>query len=219
VRKVCLGGVLLLAACASNGKGTDPDQGRTRPAQSASLWNQDPESMFGNRRAREVGDVLTVLVAIDDEAQILNNNDRNRISEREFELPSYYGLPQWAERNLLPEGGLMDSAVEVNQRQRVRGQGRVQRQDRITLRLAARIVGTEPNGDLRIEGRQMVQVGGDQRHLSVRGIVRPEDISRGNTIQHDRIAEANIRYTGRGPLSATSRKGWGNKLLDMALPF
>jgi flagellar L-ring protein precursor FlgH len=207
------------AACASGGRDTEPKDSRERPAQSASLWNQDPESMFGNRRAREVGDVLTVLVAIDDEAQILNNNDRNRTSEREFTLPAAYGLPQWAEQNLLPEGASFDPAAQVSQQQRVRGQGRVQRQDRVTLRLAARIVDTEPNGDLRIEGRQLVQVGGDQRHLSVQGIVRPEDISRGNTIQHDRIAEANIRYTGRGPLSATGRKGWGNKLLDVVLPF
>jgi flagellar L-ring protein precursor FlgH len=209
---------LLLTACATNGKDAPQRKERPRPAESASLWNQDPESLFGNRRAREVGDVLTVLVAIDDEAQILNNNDRNRISEREFTLPAAAGLPQWATQRL-PEGASFDPALELSQQQRVRGQGRVQRQDRITLRLAARIIGTEPNGDLRIEGSQLVQVGGDKRYLSVEGIVRPEDISRGNTIQHDRIAEADIRYTGRGPLSATARKGWGNKLLDAVLPF
>ncbi|GGY43917.1 flagellar basal body L-ring protein FlgH [Parvularcula lutaonensis] len=220
MKRFFLASTLLIAACAT--REPLPAEDRivleNRPSQDASLWNQDPESLFGNRRAREVGDLLTVLVSIDDEAQILNDTQRNRTNERRFESPAALGLPQWAD-NALPGGANLNPGVDLVSEERLRGQGNLRRQDRITLRLAARITGRLPNGDLIIEGRQQVQVGSDVRRLMVAGIVRPEDISRENTVQHDRIAEADIRYVGRGPISATGRKGVGNRLLDLIVPF
>lgn len=212
---------LLLTACASKPDITPPVKSREnmRPSNSASLWDQqDPESLFGNRRAREVGDLLTVLVSINDEAQILNDSQRNRLSEREYDVQGLFGLPQWADGRLPGDAGLTP-AVDVTSQQRMRGQGQLRRQDRVTLRLAARVTDRLPGGDLVIEGRQSVQVGADVRRLMVTGIVRPEDISRGNTVQHDRIAEANIRYVGSGPTSSTGRKGLGNRILDVIVPF
>jgi flagellar L-ring protein precursor FlgH len=217
---LCL--AILVSACASGPQATadrprDLDEDMKRPP-SASLWNQDPESLFGNRRAREVGDILTVLVEIDDQAQILNDTQRNRTNDRSLDMPSALGLPQWAERNL-PDGAGLSPGVEISSQERLRGQGNMRRQDRITLRLAARITHRLPNGDLKIEGQQNVQVGYDKRQLAVTGIVRPEDISSQNTVQHDRIAEADIRYLGRGPLQGTGRPGLGNRLIDIVLPF
>ena len=212
---------LALVGCASN-RSQEPQEQATapeaRPASSASLWNQDPESLFGNRRAREIGDLLTVLVAINDEAQILNDSQRNRLSERTFEAPAALGLPQWAD-NALPGDASLNPGVDISSEERNRGLGQLRRQDRVTLRLAARVTSRLPNGDLVIEGMQSVQVGNDLRRLQVSGIVRPEDISRQNTVQHDRIAEADIRYLGRGPLQGTARRGLGNRLIDFVLPF
>lgn len=211
--------VSMLAACAS---GPDPEvdatTGLERPSRSASLWDQHPESLFGNRRAREVGDLLTVLVSIDDQIEMRNDTTRNRLSERSVEMPAALGLPQWAE-GVLAGDATLNPAVDISAEERMRGQGQYRRQDRITLRLAARIVSKLPNGDLVIDGRQAVQVGRDNRQLLVTGVVRSEDISRQNTIQHDRIANADIRYINGGPLSATGRRGWGNGLLDVVLPF
>ncbi|MEE4211157.1 MAG: flagellar basal body L-ring protein FlgH [Parvularcula sp.] len=185
---------------------------------SASLWNQDPESLFGNRRAREVGDLLTVIVEINDEAQFLNDTRRERINERLFDAQAALGLPQWAERALPGDAGL-NPGVDLESQQRFRGLGNVRRSDILTLRLAARVTGELANGDLVIEGQQNVQVGADHRRLVVSGVVRPEDISRQNTILHERIADADIRYLPRGPLQRTGAEGAGNRFLDIILPF
>ncbi|NRA31024.1 MAG: flagellar basal body L-ring protein FlgH [Parvularculaceae bacterium] len=186
-----------------------------RAGASASLWNQDPESLFGNRRAREVGDILTVLVAIDDEAQMLNDTLRNRTSDRVLDVPAAFSLPERIE-DFVPS---TSPALQMQTADRMRGQGNYRRQDRITMRLAARVVDRLPNGDLVIDGSQAVQIGADQRELAVSGVVRPEDISRQNTVPHDRIAEADIRLIGKGPLQGTSRRGLGNKLLSIVTPF
>ena len=190
-----------------------------REAQAASLWNQDPESLFGNRRAREVGDILTVLVDINDQAQLLNDTLRNRTSEREVAAPQALGITDYWVRNYLPTGATFDPAFEIANTDRMRGQGNYRRQDRVTLRLAARVIDRLPNGDLVIEGSQAVQIGRDRRNLSVDGIVRPTDISRQNTIPHDRIAQADIRLESAGPLDGTARRGWGNRVLDVIAPF
>lgn len=221
MKKVVAVAALTLTACAS--RQPEPEDVPVelplgRPGESASLWNQDPESLFGNRRARLVGDLLTVLVEINDEAQILNDNQRNRQSERTIEVPAAVGLPQWADR-ALPGDATLSPGVDISSSERTRGLGQLRRQDRVTLRLAARVTDRLPNGDLVIEGNQSVQVGNDRRQLLVSGIVRPEDISRQNTVQHDRIAEADIRYLGRGPLQGTAQRGIGHRLVDIILPF
>ncbi|MEM0929747.1 MAG: flagellar basal body L-ring protein FlgH [Pseudomonadota bacterium] len=223
---ISVSAVALLAACASST--LEPEVFSTTPrpqaeefepaSTSASLWNRDPQSLFGNRRAREVGDLLTVVVQIDDSADIINDSQLNRISERTFDMPAGFGLPQWA-ANSLPFDANLNPGLDLTSEERIRGQGNLRRADEITLRLAARIIDELPSGDLVIEGNQSVLVGADRRQLHVSGIVRPEDISRQNMVLHDRIAEADIRYVTGGPISATGRRGYGNRLLDVVLPF
>ena len=217
---------LLLAACASRPDVPDPADAPAprdvitppeHPA-TASLWNQDPESLFGNRRAREVGDILTVIVSIDEEAEIGNDVTRTRTSERRFGITGLFGLPQ-ATAGTLPGGASLDQAIDLGGEQATQGGGTLRREDRVTLRLAARVVERMPNGDLRIEGTQAVRVNYEERILRAAGIVRPEDISRANTVTHDKIAEARIAYVGRGALDRAVRPRIGDRVLDAVLPF
>lgn len=183
-----------------------------------SLWNQDPESLFGNRRARVVGDILTVIVEIDEEAELENEVDRTRTTAETFSMRNLLGGARYAE-NVLPAGATLDPGVDFDRSRTFSGAGTVRRQDRITLRLAARVVDTLPNGDLVIDGHQEVRVNHDTRVLRASGVVRPEDISRTNTIPHDRIADAQIGYVGRGALNRNVKPRAGNRLLDIIIPF
>ena len=221
-----LAALSFVTACASSRLEPEEFSAAPRPqaeefipaSMSASLWNRDPQSLFGNRRAREVGDLLTVVVQINDSADIQNDSQLNRTSERSFEMPAGFGLPQWA-ANALPFDATLNPGVDLTSEERIRGQGNLRRADDVTLRLAARIVNELPSGDLVIEGNQSVLVGSDRRQLHVSGIVRPEDISRQNMVMHDRIAEADIRYISGGPIATSGRRGIGNKVLDIIVPF
>ncbi|MEM6649160.1 MAG: flagellar basal body L-ring protein FlgH [Pseudomonadota bacterium] len=223
-------GVLLslcvLSACASRKDVSIVDQSevlenrQTQPHQAAtaSLWNQAPESLFGNRRARSVGDILTVIVEINEEAEIDNEVDRSRSTSEVFSVRSLFGGSEYA-ANVLPGGATLEPGVDFNRDRSFSGNGSIRREDRITLRLAAKVVDKLPNGYLVIEGEQSVRVNHDERILRAAGTVRPEDISRSNTIAHDRIADAQIGYVGRGAIDRTIKPRKGNRLLDIIIPF
>lgn len=184
----------------------------------ASLWNQEPQSLFGNRRARNVGDILTVVVSVDEAAEMQNTLQAARSGSENFGVNALFGLPEWA-NGTLPAGSSLAPAVDLTRAMDAQGNGSISRQERITLRLAAEVVEQRPNGHLVILGTQRIRVNQEIRDLRLYGIVRPEDITRDNTITHDKIAAADITYTGRGQISRTTRPRLGSRLLDIVVPF
>lgn len=219
-------GVAILSACATPAREDEPlvqvaeagELPTIRQMQTASLWNQAPESLFGNRRARIVGDILTVIVEIDEEAEIGNQMDRQRSNTDEFRVGALFGVPQWAD-GTLPGGATLDPGIDLERSKSISGGGTLRREDRVTLQVAARVTEMLPNGYLVIRGEQRVRVNEEERILRAEGVVRPEDISRSNTIRHERIADARIGYVGRGAINREVKPRLGNRLLDLIVPF
>lgn len=217
-----------LSACASGPGPIPPAQRMVVPevpylenadaGPTASLWNQEPQSLFGNRRARNVGDILTVIVQVDENAEMQNSLDRARSNSEDFNVNALFGLPQYA-NGTLPEGANLAPAVQLTRGQNASGSGTISRQEKITLRLAAQVVQKLPNGHLMVEGTQRIRVNHETRDLRLRGIVRPDDITRNNTIVHDKVASADILYTGHGQIAQSTGPRKGSRILDILIPF
>lgn len=203
--------------------GTGPDFSADGPSfehpqTGASLWSGTRHSLFGDRRADRRGDILTVVIEIDETAQIDNSSERSRSNARTFELPQLFGLPQRIDQRL-PDGAALADAVDIGASNASSGDGRVSRSEQLTLRIAATVTEILPNGVLAIEGRQEVRVNFELRELFITGFVRPADISRQNEITYDKIASARISYGGRGHITETMRPRYGEQALDSLLPF
>jgi flagellar L-ring protein precursor FlgH len=162
------------------------------PAMANSLWRPGSRTFLRDQRAAQVGDLITVLVSVADDAQLQNRTQRSR-------NPT----------SLLSTNGAGSSD----------GNGNVRRVETINLRLAATITQTLPNGNMVVQGKQEVRVNNELRELEVRGIVRPQDIASDNTVRHDRLAEARISYGGRGSLSDVQQPRLGQQLIDILSPF
>ena len=184
----------------------------------ASLWSGGRESLLGDRRAIQKGDILTVVIEIDEKAEISNGTSRSRNASEGLGIPQLFGLPQRADERL-PEGASMADAVSINSGTQTSGQGSVKRNEKLTLRVAATIVDVLPNGVLSINGSQELRVNFEIRELLVSGFVRPEDISRQNEITYDKIASARVSYGGRGQISDVQQPRYGQQILDAILPF
>jgi flagellar L-ring protein precursor FlgH len=188
------------------------------PGGESSLWTASTSSLLGDRRAARRGDILTVVIEIDESAQISNSTGRSRSGTQEMGIPSLFGIPQRIDRNL-PPGATLADAVDTSSASTFQGDGSVARSERLTLRVAATVVDELPNGVLHIEGSQEVRVNNELRELVVTGYVRPTDISRQNEITYDRIAGARIAYGGRGQISDVQQPRWGEQVADAILPF
>lgn len=180
-----------------------------------SLWEESATDLFRDPRARTIGDVLTVKIAIKDKANLDNRSNRTRDSDRSLGLFGSYGggtgggSAGW-------EGEL---DAEVSSKTKTKGEGAIRRSETIQLRVAAVVSGVLPNGNLVISGSQEVRVNFEVRVLNVAGVVRPRDIETDNTIAYDKIAEARISYGGRGRIMEVQQPAWGQQLLDLVLPF
>lgn len=185
---------------------------------SGSLWRSGPDSLFGDRRAKILGDIVTIVIEIDDTAQISNATNRSRNGTESLSVPALIGIPNIADR-ILPAGAGLDPAASINSSSSSDGDGTVQRREKITMRIAATVTDVLPNGHMVIRGNQEVRVNFELRDLQVIGVVRPEDINRRNEIGLDKIAEARVLYGGRGQITDVQQPRYGQQVVDILLPF
>lgn len=183
----------------------------------ASLWSGTRQSLLGDRRALQRGDILTVVVDVDEKAEISNASARSRSGSEDFGVPEFLGLPQRL-GNRLP-GANPDSLIGIKTSSNSGGDGSVKRKEKLTLRVAATVVDVLPNGVLSISGSQELRVNFELRELLVTGYVRPADISRQNEITYDKIASARVSYGGRGQITDVQQPRYGQQILDAVLPF
>ena len=98
--------------------------------------------------------------------------------------------------------GDIDGNIDVTGTASAKGEGSIDRSEKLHLLVAVVVAGVLPNGNLLISGSQEVRVNNEVRVLTIAGIVRPLDISENNLIGYDKIAEARVSYGGRGKLTA-----------------
>lgn len=182
-----------------------------------SLFSNEARGFFKDQRAHRIGDILTVIVTIDDSAQISNATTRKRSSANASNIGTSLGsvfgtnLPgvDVGANGEISTGGSMSDG----------GNGSVNRQENLQTNVAVVVTQVLPNGNLVIEGRQEVRVNFEVRDLLVAGIVRPMDIQSDNTILSEKIAEARISYGGRGQISDVQQPRYGQQITDAILPF
>ena len=189
-----------------------------QPPTANSLWRTGARTFFNDQRAGKVGDILTVIINIDDSAKTSNSTSSSRTSGVSAGFPHLLGLESSLGK-ILPGGFDPANALSTNSKTSNGGSGAVNRQEKISLTIAAVVSSVLPNGNLVIQGTQEVRTNAEVRQLTVAGIVRPEDISSANTIQHTQIAEARINYGGRGDISRVQKTPSGQSLIERFSPF
>lgn len=176
-----------------------------------STWSPGSAELFQDPRARNVGDVITVNISINDKAQFDNATDRSRSQKSTLGFDFGYGV-----------SGFKDSATAdtgIRSGTETKGQGTIDRKETLSLSVAAVVTEVLPNGNVLISGSQEVRVNNEVRVLAVAGIVRPRDISRKNTIDYDKIAEARISYGGRGRITDVQNPTVGQQIFETVTPF
>lgn len=186
--------------------------------QKNSLWQADRVTFFKDQRAANVGDIITVLINIEDEAAIDNATERTRSSNEDASIDTLLGYEQSLDR-ILPQAIDPANPAGFGADSSHSGSGSIGREEEITVRMAGLVTQMLPNGNMVIHGRQEVLVNFEKRILQIDGVIRPEDITVENTISYDQIAEARIVYGGEGQITDVQQPRYGQQLYDIIFPF
>ncbi len=192
-----------------------PELGERQPN---SLWRTGSRAFFRDQRASRVGDILTVVINMDEKAEIENETKRSRTNSENMSMANLLGLESQITK-VLPEGTLANNLVNTGSNLSNVGKGSVGRKEKIEMKVAATITQILPNGNFVLAGRQQMTVNYDMRELIVTGVIRPEDISAQNTVTYDQIAEARIAYGGRGQIQDVQQPRYGSQIMDILMPF
>ena len=176
-----------------------------------SLWDGSSADLFSDPRAKKIGDVVTVNIAINDKATFGNATDRSLNSQEQHGYDVKLGFNQ----KTFEINPTLNAQVQSS----TQGQGSIDRSEKIQLQIAAVITDVLPNGNMILSGSQEVRVNYELRLLNIAGIVRPRDISRDNTISYAKIAEARISYGGRGRVMEVQQPALGQQIFDRLKPL
>jgi flagellar L-ring protein precursor FlgH len=190
-----------------------------------SLWQPGARAFYRDQRAARVGDILRVNVSIKDKAEVDNETERKRDNTDSLGAPKVFGFENTLAGNIrslpipLKDPADPASLLSVNGSSNAKGTGKIKREEKIETQIAAMITQVLPNGNLVIEGNQEINVNFELRAVSIRGVIRPQDIRSDNTIDSTQVAEARINYGGRGHLTDVQQQRWGSQLIDAVTPF
>ena len=183
-----------------------------------SLWRAGAKAFFKDHRAKEIGDVLTVKLDFTDKSTFDNVTTRERDDSEDTNITQLLGLEAEFSK-VLPQAVSAASLLSFDNAHETKGEGKVDRQEVISLTFAAVVTQILPNGSLVIVGRQEILVNSELRELMVTGVVRPSDIDSDNTISHEKIAEMRVAYGGSGTISQLQQPRWGTQIWDIIFPF
>jgi len=167
-------------------------------ARAQSLYNETTyRPLTADHRARQAGDILTVLVYESSSA----STTADTAVKRRSDVGISAGID---ERN-------HKAAIGTNNQ--FDGGGTVQRSGRLLAQLSVTVIAVSDMGDLQISGEQDVEINSDRQHFKLEGRVRPVDVSSNNTVASNRIADARISYLGDGDLAERQRPGMWAKVM------
>jgi flagellar L-ring protein precursor FlgH len=182
-----------------------------------SLFKEETtRSMFADKRAAAVGDVLTILVQENNTTSKDASTKTSKKSGADIGISSFLYGP--GASGLLTKGGKYP-ALKFDAKNEFDGSSAVGSSEKIIARIAVRVIDVLPNNQLVVEGTRQTTFSGETQDVVLRGVVRPEDITANNTVFSYNLADVTIKFIAKGTVSDGQKKGWFTRALDKINPF
>jgi len=181
-------------------------------ASAGSLWTPTARllDVGSDLRASRAGDLVTILVEENSSAIAKGTTNTKRNSAAKASVASIAGMAPPALAGLVTASG--DRTLTSD--------GETSRENSLRTSLTARVSQVLPNGFLLVDGAKVTTVNSETQVVTIRGVVRPFDISTGNVIRSDRIALMEIKVNGKGVVDdAVKRPNFIYRLLLGLIPF
>jgi len=188
------------------------------PAANGSIFQEaSVRPLFEDRRARYVGDILTVAITESNRAASDSSTGVKRSGALEAGVDNFSIYPL-DKVNAIKKMG--DIKLGMKSSNEFSGSGDVASNNVFQGTITATVIEVFPNGNLLISGEKQVSIGGQQEFIRLSGVVNPRDVvSETNTVSSSRIADARIEYKASGTISEAQIMGWLARFFLSVLPF
>jgi flagellar L-ring protein FlgH len=160
-------------------------------------------SMFADRKARLVGDVITVQIT---ESTVASQNADSQ-AKRSLNAKADGGSGLWGILDWVPSATLSGNVEH-------KGSGSSSRSSQLVSTITCRVAEITPGGQLVVTGERSIKVNQDTQTIRFRGIVRPEDIDPGNSVLSSLVADARIEVLGKGPIDRHVKPGFLSRIFE-----
>ncbi len=212
--------VLVLSACATPKRG-DIEYAPVKPvAQTGPIQHNDSIYQTGSTwfllediKPRRVGDMLTVTLQEKTDAKKQADTETKKETDNEITALNFLGAPvTYQDRQILD--------TKLKSQYDFKGEADSQQSNSLTGSVTVTVVEVLDNGNLVVQGEKWVTINQGDEFIRLRGIVRPSDISPDNTISSERVANAQIQYSGEGTIANANEQGWLAKFFNSPwMPF
>ena len=183
-------------------------------ASEGSLW-MSRASLYEDRKARRVNDLLTILITEKSTASKKATTNASKDSSGDYTLANALGMHV----DNFPMLNDLNKGFKGSGTSDFKGKGDTTREGKLTATITAKVIEVLPNYNMVIESRKEVVVNNEKEIIVLRGIVRPDDVTPNNTVLSQNVADAQIYLVGDGVLDDKQSQGWLVRFLDKVWPF
>jgi len=166
--------------------------------------------LYSDRRARDVGDLLTITLVESTSATTSANTAIGKKSSMDIGSPSLFGAP-------VTLGGKEVLAASARGERDFTGKGSSAQSNRLQGSVTVTVIQRLPNGNLVVQGQKSLRLNQGDELVQIQGIVRAADIATDNTIPSSKVADARIAYGGRGAVAQSNAMGWLGRFFNSRL--
>mgnify|MGYP000865128127 FL=1 len=167
--------------------------------------------LFEDRRARYVGDTITVKITESTSASTKSNNKIDKSNAQKASIGASTGL----------FGRVMPGAADLSASSSTAfsGKGEAANNNVFSGNMTVTVIDVLPNGNLLVSGEKQVAIGEEQEFVRISGVINPAFVDASNTVESSKIADARIEYKSSGQSAEAQTMGWLARFFLNVLPF
>ena len=166
--------------------------------------------LFEDRRARIVGDIITVQIVEKTDASKTSNTNTARASNNNFGVNALQGLPGKS---------FLGSTLGATSNFAFDGKGETGNNNDFTGTITVTVTDVMPNGNLLVSGEKQVGINQGSEYIRLSGVINPIHLTAANAVQSTQLADARIEYRGSGAVEDNQKTGWLSRFFLNVLPF
>lgn len=166
--------------------------------------------LFEDRRARFVGDTITIKITESTTASAKSNNKLDKSNSSKASISGLSGLPG---------KGLLGLDLAASSSNAFSGKGEAANNNIFNGNITVTVIDVMPNGNLLVSGEKQLAIGHEQEYVRISGVINPSFVDAFNTVDSSKVADARIEYKSAGQISEGQVMGWLARFFLNVMPF